>query len=90
MSLLGKGRDMRAFICATFGTVLVILGTSVCAEQIFQREQEIPDLRLGQRVMIDDGTCPAGQIKQLTGSKLTPTGVTRTSSCVPRLGTRKR
>ena len=55
------------------------------AQQI-SREQDIVDLRLGQRVLVDDGTCPAGQVKQVLGSKMTTAGVTRTRSCVPRFG----
>jgi hypothetical protein len=27
------------------------------------REQDIVDLKLGQRVQVDDGTCPAGQVR---------------------------
>jgi hypothetical protein len=58
------------------------------AQQV-AREQDIADLRLGQRVMVDDGSCPAGQIKEVTGVKLTTTGVSRASRCVPRMGTKK-
>ena len=54
--------------------------------EIVSREQDIVDLRLGQRVMVDDGTCPAGQIKEVRGARMTETGVTRTRSCVPRFG----
>ncbi|WP_027576307.1 DUF6719 family protein [Bradyrhizobium sp. WSM1743] len=50
------------------------------------REQDIVDLKLGQRVLVDDGTCPAGQVKEVRGAKMTDKGVSRTSSCVPRLG----
>ncbi len=50
------------------------------------REQDIVDLKLGQRVMVDDGTCPAGQIKEVRGAKMTDKGVTRTASCVARFG----
>ncbi|MFK4996495.1 DUF6719 family protein, partial [Klebsiella pneumoniae] len=32
------------------------------------REQDIVDLKLGQRVQVDDGTCPAGQIKEVRGA----------------------
>jgi uncharacterized protein DUF6719 len=42
------------------------------------------DLRLGQRVYVDDGTCPQGQVKEVTGSRLTPSGIERTRRCVPR------
>jgi uncharacterized protein DUF6719 len=50
------------------------------------REQDIVDLRLGQRVIVDDGTCPAGQVKEVRGAKMTGTGITRTRTCVPRFG----
>ena len=50
------------------------------------REQDIVDLKLGQRVLVDDGTCPAGQIREVRGSKMTDKGVVRTASCVARFG----
>jgi len=50
------------------------------------REQDIVDLKLGQRVLVDDGTCPAGQVKEVRGAKMTDKGVARTASCVPRHG----
>ena len=50
------------------------------------REQDITDLKLGQRVQVDDGTCPAGQVKEVRGSKMTDKGVARTATCVPRYG----
>ncbi|MBW7968306.1 DUF6719 family protein [Bradyrhizobium sp. BR 10289] len=50
------------------------------------REQDITDLKLGQRVQVDDGTCPAGQVKEVRGAKMTDKGVARTATCVPRFG----
>jgi len=50
------------------------------------REQDIVGLRLGQRVLVDDGTCPAGQVKEVSGAKMTSTGVAPARKCVPRLG----
>src|ERR1700752_4274260 len=58
--------------------------------EIVSREQDIVDLRLGQRVMVDDGSCPAGQIKEVQGSQMTTTGVVGTRKCVPRLGAKTR
>jgi hypothetical protein len=58
--------------------------------QYVGREQDIVNLRLGQRVLVDDGTCPAGQIKQVSGSKMTPTGVVAVRKCIPRLGPKKK
>ena len=46
--------------------------------QYVGREQDIVHLRLGQRVLVDDGTCPAGQVKEVSGSKMTATGVEAT------------
>ncbi|MEA2837881.1 MAG: hypothetical protein QOD89_2431 [Bradyrhizobium sp.] len=75
----------RVIFCA-----LVLLGfaTPAMAQQV-AREQDIADLRLGQRIMVDDGSCPAGQIKEITGVKLTTSGVARARKCVPRIGTKK-
>jgi hypothetical protein len=69
---------------------LLLLGfvTPAMAQQV-AREQDIADLRLGQRIMVDDGSCPAGQIKEVTGVKLTTSGVARARKCVPRMGTKK-
>ncbi|QPF95268.1 DUF6719 family protein [Bradyrhizobium commune] len=50
------------------------------------REQDIVDLKLGQRVMVDDGTCPAGQVKEVRGAKMSDKGIVRISSCVARYG----
>jgi hypothetical protein len=54
------------------------------------RERDIIELRLGQRVLVDDGSCPAGQIKEVAASQLTANGVVRARKCIPRLGSKKR
>jgi hypothetical protein len=54
------------------------------------REQDITSLRLGQRVLVDDGTCPAGQVKEVSGAKMTPAGVTPARKCVQRLAPKKK
>lgn len=54
------------------------------------REQDIVDLKLGQRVQVDDGTCPAGQIKEVRGAKMTDKGVSRIATCVARFGPKSR
>ena len=71
------------------GLALWLIATAAVA-QTLSREQDIVDLRLGQRVMVDDGSCPAGQIKEVQGSQMTATGVLRTRKCVPRLGIKRR
>jgi hypothetical protein len=64
--------------------------TSPALAQTVMRETDITDLRLGQRVLVDDGSCPAGQIKEVQGSQMTTTGTVRTRKCVPRLGPKRR
>ena len=64
--------------------LLVTLTVAASAEQV-SRESDIVNLRLGQRVLVDDGSCPAGQIKEVTGSKLTTAGVARKTACVARV-----
>ena len=54
------------------------------AMTLLSREPAMSDLRLGQRVYVDDGTCPQGQIKEVTGARLTASGIERTRKCVPR------
>ena len=71
------------------GLALSLIASAATA-QTFSREQDIPDLRLGQRVMVDDGSCPTGQIKEVLGSQMTTSGVVRTRKCIPRLGTKRR
>lgn len=71
--------------------LILLLATPVHAQQIqVSREKDIVDLRLGQRILVDDGSCPAGQIKEVSGAKMTSTGVVRSSRCIPRLGPKKR
>lgn len=55
---------------------------------IVSRESDITALRLGQRVYVDDGSCPAGRIKEIAGVKLSATGILRTRNCVERKGKR--
>lgn len=74
---------------ALLGAVLLVAATPASA-QYLGREQDITDLRLGQRVLVDDGTCPAGQVKEVSGAKMTPDGVARAAKCVPRFGPKKK
>ena len=71
------------------GLALVALATSVLAQTV-SREQDIVDLRLGQRIMVDDGSCPAGQIKEVSGARMSPAGIVRVQKCIPRLGPKRK
>ena len=68
----------------------MLASTGLASAQIVAREQDIADVRLGQRILVDDGSCPAGQIKEVAGSQMTTSGVLRTKKCIPRLGPKSR
>lgn len=63
---------------------VLAISVSQAAAAAFMRESDIPGLRLGQRVYVDDATCPTGQIKEITGKKLTASGVSAVKRCVAR------
>jgi hypothetical protein len=66
------------------GALALFAPVRVATAQQVGREQDIVNLRLGQRIKVDDGTCPAGQVKEVSGSKMTANGIERTRKCIPR------
>jgi hypothetical protein len=38
---------------------------------------------------VDDGACPAGQVKEVAGANLTASGVVRSRQCVARSGVKR-
>jgi hypothetical protein len=85
---LTRTETKRRSFALSAGLGLWLVATSALAQTV-SREQDIGDLRLGQRVMVDDGSCPAGQIKEVQGAQMTASGVLRTRKCIARLGTKK-
>lgn len=75
---------------ALSASLMLWLLASPAAAETVMNERNIVDLRLGQRILVDDGTCPAGQIKEVSGSQMTTSGVLSTRKCVPRLGTKQK
>lgn len=76
-------------ISLTISLAVALLTLTVPARaDIVTRESDITALRLGQRVYVDDGSCPAGRIKEIAGVKLSATGILRTRNCVERKGKR--
>ena len=77
---------MRPLLCS-----FLLLGSALPALALIDhvaREQDIGTLRLGQRVLVDDGTCQGGMIKEVSGSKMTAGGIVLSRKCVPRSGPR--
>ena len=76
---------MRLSFLMLGGVALFALVSPTLAQQL-SREQDVVELRLGQRIKVDDGSCPAGQVKEISGTKMTSTGVVRSRKCIPRIG----
>ena len=70
---------LRIFSMAIAGVLL----TGVSAEaQILKREPAEGGLRPGQIVLVDDGSCPRGQVLEVTAAANRNQG--RARRCVPR------
>jgi hypothetical protein len=81
-----KPSHIRRFAFWLLGGVALFAIASLARADQVAREQDIVNLRLGQRIKVDDGTCPAGQVKEVSGAKMTSTGVMHSHKCIPRLG----
>lgn len=79
--------DIRDMLLLAIG-VLIVAASAANAAQV-SREADIVNLRLGERILVDDGSCPAGQIKEISGAKLTPTGVIPARKCISRTGPKR-
>jgi hypothetical protein len=67
---------------------LAVSGVSSAFAETVKQEPPMGAMREGQVLLVDDGSCPAGQIKRVVGGNHTKAGgtkqIVRTSSCVPR------
>jgi hypothetical protein len=66
---------------------LLVIGGPATA-QILKREPAMGAMREGERVLVDDGTCPKGQIKEVIGGNHVKVGgykrVERQRRCIAR------
>ncbi len=70
------------------GAIASLALATTARADIVGRESDISGLRLGQKIYVDDGSCPAGQIKEIAGMRLSAAGVEGTRKCVDRKGKR--
>jgi hypothetical protein len=58
------------------------------ADKVVKREPPMGEMTLGQRLLVDDGSCPRGQIKEVIGGDHVNVGgtqhIVRKSRCIPR------
>jgi hypothetical protein len=60
-------------------SMLIVAGLASC-QSILKSEPAKGTLPAGKTVLVDDGSCPAGQVKQVTGATA---GTPRLKECVP-------
>jgi hypothetical protein len=79
-----KGRGFAAVV----GAVSLVLVTSAFSQSIVKREPPLGKLREGERLLVDDGSCPRGQIKEVIGGNHVKVGgfkqIERRRRCIPR------
>lgn len=85
MTDVGVAGRSRTMLLMAMLALASLAGPAAAQQLTVSREQDITELRLGQKILVDDGSCPTGQILEVTGANLTSDGVARTKKCVPRL-----
>lgn len=84
-STMSKRRPIAA--AAVIAVAVTIVAGRATAE-VLKKEPPMGALREGQVVLVDDGSCPAGQIKEVTGGNHVAAGgfkrIVRTHRCIPR------
>jgi hypothetical protein len=70
------------------GIVWAATALPCIAQAVLKQEPPMGQLQEGQTVLVDDGSCPKGQIKEVIGGNHVKVGGTkhieRTHRCIPR------
>ena len=81
-----QARELGLFVCGALLAVLV--AGAAKAVQVVKKEPPMGRMTLGQKLLVDDGSCPAGQIKEVTGGDHVKVGgkqhIVRASRCIAR------
>jgi hypothetical protein len=76
----------RLFVAAVLAASS--FSASISMAQVVKTEPKMGALREGQRVLVDDGKCPSGQIMEVIGGNHRKVGGTktieRTRRCIPK------
>ena len=79
-----KENTMRNYIgIATLGLACLLPCSTWAAIEVLKEEPPKSALRRGEVVYVDDGTCPVGEIKEITGGN-EARGIPRKVRCVKR------
>ena len=83
---------MTRTLALALSTAAVLITGAATAQPILKREPQRGLMRPNDVVLVDDGSCPKGQIKRVTGGTFGATGsrgsggarTSRGRTCVPR------
>lgn len=53
----------------TMTALLALLAGPACAQQILRAEPPPGQLKSGETVLVDDGRCPAGQVREVSAAR---------------------
>jgi hypothetical protein len=73
-------RNVNAALAAC---VMSLPGVSVAQVEILKKEPPAGQVRYGKIVFVDDGTCPSGEVKEITGGSLEKS-IPRKVRCIKR------
>jgi hypothetical protein len=78
----------KAMIFACVATLAIGALTASVTAEVVKREPGMGQMKENQRLLVDDGSCPAGQIKEVIGGNHQKVGGTkfieRQRRCIPR------
>jgi hypothetical protein len=63
--------------------ILCLVATGASAQRVVKGEPSEGSVKEGERLLVDDGTCPKGQIKEIVGGNIVKR-VKRQRRCIPR------
>lgn len=64
-------------------TALCLFAVPAMAQRVVKNVPPEGALKPGQRVLVDDGTCPSGQIREIVGGSFAPR-LPRSDRCIAR------
>jgi uncharacterized protein DUF6719 len=76
------------FATGLFGLATAAFTFDLAVAEMLKREPEMGALREGQRVLVDDGTCGPGKVKEVIGGNHVKVGgtknIVRQRRCIPK------
>ena len=75
--------DMKLLATPLIGIAFLVGGSSLCLAEVLKQEPPAGSVPLGKKVLVDDGSCGPGKIKEITGgsnNRMNP--IARGSRCI--------